>query len=37
MIINKIERIRFEEVSELPSTVRGEGGFGHTGVSHGKN
>lgn len=37
MIINKIERIEFEEVSELPSTERGAGGFGHTGVSHGKN
>lgn len=31
MIINKIERITFEEVVELPSTERGAGGFGHTG------
>ncbi|MFA5839604.1 MAG: dUTP diphosphatase [Candidatus Margulisiibacteriota bacterium] len=31
MIINKIERITFEEVIELPSTERGAGGFGHTG------
>lgn len=37
MIINKIERIVFEEVNELPSSERGAGGFGHTGVSHGKN
>ena len=37
MIINKIERIAFEEVAELPSTERGAGGFGHTGVGHGKN
>jgi dUTP pyrophosphatase len=37
MIINKIERIEFAEVTELPSTDRGAGGFGHTGVSHGKN
>jgi len=37
MIINKIERIEFEEVEELPSTDRGEGGFGHTGVNYGKN
>jgi dUTP pyrophosphatase len=31
MIINKIEQIRFEEVTELPSSERGAGGFGHTG------
>jgi len=31
MIINKIERIVFEEVSELPASDRGAGGFGHTG------
>ena len=37
MIINKIERIEFEEVEELPETERGDGGFGHTGVNHGKN
>lgn len=35
MIINKIERIEFEEVNELPATDRGAGGFGHTGVNHG--
>jgi len=34
MIINKIERITFEEVEELPETARGEGGFGHTGIKH---
>ncbi|MBU0671547.1 MAG: dUTP diphosphatase [Candidatus Margulisbacteria bacterium] len=32
MIINKIERIEFEEVPELPASDRGAGGFGHTGV-----
>jgi dUTP pyrophosphatase len=37
MIINKIERIVFEEVVELPSSDRGAGGFGSTGVKHGKN
>ena len=37
MIINKIERIEFEQVEDLPATDRGAGGFGHTGVSHGKN
>ncbi|MFA6431785.1 MAG: dUTP diphosphatase [Candidatus Margulisiibacteriota bacterium] len=31
MIINKIERIEFEEVEELADTQRGAGGFGHTG------
>lgn len=32
MIINKIEQIELEEVSELPTSARGAGGFGHTGV-----
>ena len=31
MIINKVERIQFEEVKELPQSTRGVGGFGHTG------
>ena len=31
MIVNKIERIEFEEVTELPASDRGAGGFGHTG------
>ncbi|MBU1027082.1 MAG: dUTP diphosphatase [Candidatus Margulisbacteria bacterium] len=31
MIINKIEHLNFEEVTELPETERGTGGFGHTG------
>ena len=31
MIINKIERIEFEEVAELPEAQRSSGGFGHTG------
>lgn len=30
-ILNKIEKIEWEEVSELDTTERGEGGFGHTG------
>jgi dUTP pyrophosphatase len=34
MIINKIERIEFEEVEELPSSDRGTGGFGSTGGKH---
>ena len=35
MIINKVERIVFEEVEELPSSDRGTGGFGSTGGKHG--
>ncbi len=31
MIINKVERIEFQEVKELPQSNRGSGGFGHTG------
>ena len=30
-VLNKIEKIDWEEVSELDTTERGEGGFGHTG------
>jgi len=32
MVINRIERVKFEEAYELDDTVRGEGGFGSTGV-----
>ncbi|NTW69087.1 MAG: dUTP diphosphatase [Chlorobiaceae bacterium] len=34
MVVAKVEKVLFEEVSELGSTARGEGGFGHTGVGH---
>lgn len=30
-VLNKIEKIEWVEVSELDTTERGEGGFGHTG------
>ena len=30
-VLNKIEKIEWEEVSELDTTERGEGGVGHTG------
>ena len=33
MIINKVERIEFEEVMDLPETERNAGGFGSTGIS----
>jgi len=32
MVINKIERAKWELVEELNETPRGEGGFGHTGI-----
>lgn len=32
MVVAKVEAVCFEEVEELGSTVRGEGGFGHTGT-----
>lgn len=31
MIINKIEKVEWKEVTELKKTERGEGGFGSTG------
>ena len=31
IILNKIERIEWKEVDNLPDTIRGEGGFGSTG------
>lgn len=31
MVVAKHETVEWDEVSELDSTVRGEGGFGHTG------
>lgn len=32
MVIQRVPRVSFREVDALPDTVRGEGGFGHTGV-----
>lgn len=32
MVVNKYEQIKWEEVTELSDTERGDGGFGHTGV-----
>ena len=31
IVLNKVERIEWEEVYNLPDTIRGEGGFGSTG------
>src|SRR5262245_41190934 len=31
MLIVPVPRVRWQEVAELPGTLRGEGGFGHTG------
>jgi len=32
MVINKVEMIAFQEVNELPDTLRGDGGYGSTGT-----
>jgi dUTP pyrophosphatase len=32
MIVNKFERVQWEETDELNETSRGSGGFGHTGI-----
>ena len=32
MVVAKVEQVSFEEVGELGTTERGEGGFGHTGT-----
>ena len=31
LVVQRVERVRFHEVSELPGTLRGAGGFGSTG------
>ena len=31
MVLSPILKVNFEEVDELPETVRGSGGFGSTG------
>jgi len=31
MVIQKVEKIEWKESGELQETIRGEGGFGHTG------
>jgi dUTP pyrophosphatase len=33
MVVAKVEQVYFEEVEELSTTGRGEGGFGHTGTA----
>ncbi len=33
LVISKVEKIEFEEISELKETLRNEGGFGHTGMN----
>jgi len=33
MIVSKYERVHWKEVSSLAESVRGEGGFGHTGIT----
>ncbi|MFD8913469.1 dUTP diphosphatase [Streptomyces sp. NPDC059575] len=31
LVVQQVERVRFQEVAELPASVRAEGGFGSTG------
>jgi dUTP pyrophosphatase len=31
LVVQRVERVRFREVAELPGSVRAEGGFGSTG------
>jgi dUTP pyrophosphatase len=33
MIVTKYERVQWEEASALADSARGEGGFGHTGIT----
>ena len=33
LVVQRVERVRFAEVSELPASVRGTGGHGSTGVT----
>lgn len=33
LVMNKVEQIDWEVVTELPPTERGDGGFGHTGTN----
>lgn len=32
LVVQRVERVVFSEVAELPGSVRGEGGYGSTGV-----
>jgi dUTP pyrophosphatase len=32
LLVTPVPRVEWEEVAELPGTVRGAGGFGHTGT-----
>ena len=36
LVVSRVARVEFREVAELPGSVRGSGGFGHTGVASGK-
>ena len=32
LVVAPVVRVSWEEVTELPSTTRGDGGFGHSGL-----
>ncbi len=33
LVVSRYEKVQWEEVTHLPQTARGEGGFGSTGIS----
>jgi dUTP pyrophosphatase len=33
LVVQRVERVMFAEVAELPDSVRGNGGYGSTGLS----
>jgi dUTP pyrophosphatase len=33
LVVQRVERVVFDEVTELPASVRGDGGYGSTGVA----
>lgn len=33
LVVQRVERVRFHEVRQLPGSARGDGGYGSTGVS----
>lgn len=37
MVVAKVEMVSFDEVDELSKTLRGDGGFGHSGISKEEN
>jgi dUTP pyrophosphatase len=34
LVVQRVERVRFDEVARLPESARGNGGYGSTGLRH---